>query len=257
MESAELLNKTYRITKLEKHVSSGYMIRTNDGDNIKTYNTEESNKSEFSNLDNDRKKQFVAIPITFQYVTEGDMKIFEKKIEGKLFSYHIQYVDKEKLLPAKISTPLDRLHCFVKSYLHNVSAKQEEKLFMDLPKKWETHGDLIMFPDSSFTCKFWDNLPNHFWTCVADIFSVQRIALKSIIRKDIFRTPNVTLRLGTHGWVEHIDNGIKYTYDITKNMFSKGNITEKLRISSFDCRNEVVVDLFAGKYGNDLGRGEV
>jgi hypothetical protein len=29
-------------------------------------------------------------------------------------------------------------------------------------------------------------------------------------------------------------------------MFSWGNITEKLRIASFDCSNEVVVDLFAG-----------
>lgn len=29
-------------------------------------------------------------------------------------------------------------------------------------------------------------------------------------------------------------------------MFSIGNITEKLRIARFDCRNEIVVDLFAG-----------
>lgn len=29
-------------------------------------------------------------------------------------------------------------------------------------------------------------------------------------------------------------------------MFSIGNITEKLRIAKFDCRNEVVIDLFAG-----------
>ena len=29
-------------------------------------------------------------------------------------------------------------------------------------------------------------------------------------------------------------------------MFSAGNITEKLRIASFDCRGEVIVDLYAG-----------
>ena len=29
-------------------------------------------------------------------------------------------------------------------------------------------------------------------------------------------------------------------------MFSAGNITEKLRVASFDCRGEVVVDLYAG-----------
>jgi tRNA wybutosine-synthesizing protein 2 len=30
-------------------------------------------------------------------------------------------------------------------------------------------------------------------------------------------------------------------------MFSKGNITEKLRIAAFDCYNETVVDMYAGK----------
>jgi len=30
-------------------------------------------------------------------------------------------------------------------------------------------------------------------------------------------------------------------------MFSAGNITEKLRVASFDCRREVVVDLYAGR----------
>jgi len=29
-------------------------------------------------------------------------------------------------------------------------------------------------------------------------------------------------------------------------MFSTGNITEKLRIATFDCHQEVVVDLYAG-----------
>ena len=42
------------------------------------------------------------------------------------------------------------------------------------------------------------------------------------------------------------NNVIRYTYDITKCMFSWGNITEKLRIAEFDCSNETVVDLFAG-----------
>jgi tRNA wybutosine-synthesizing protein 2 len=43
----------------------------------------------------------------------------------------------------------------------------------------------------------------------------------------------------------YIEN-CRYSYDCTKCMFSWGNITEKLRIASFDCTNEIVVDLFAG-----------
>lgn len=87
---------------------------------------------------------------------------------------------------------------------------------------------------------------------------------------DGMRTPSVTLLLGQHGWVEHVDNGIRwaaaagygwcgegtaltirvgssrYTFDVTKCMFSTGNITEKLRVASLPCSGEVVVDLYAG-----------
>lgn len=39
----------------------------------------------------------------------------------------------------------------------------------------------------------------------------------------------------------------RYEFDVTKCMFSAGNITEKLRVSKFDCRGETVVDLYAGE----------
>lgn len=38
----------------------------------------------------------------------------------------------------------------------------------------------------------------------------------------------------------------RYEFDVTKSMFSAGNITEKLRVAGFDCRGETVVDLYAG-----------
>lgn len=39
----------------------------------------------------------------------------------------------------------------------------------------------------------------------------------------------------------------RYEFDVTKCMFSSGNITEKLRVAGFDCRGETVVDLYAGE----------
>ena len=39
---------------------------------------------------------------------------------------------------------------------------------------------------------------------------------------------------------------LRYTWDVTKCMFSTGNISEKLRIASLDCSEETVVDLYAG-----------
>lgn len=44
----------------------------------------------------------------------------------------------------------------------------------------------------------------------------------------------------------------RYTFDVTKCMFSPGNITEKLRVASLPCSGEVLVDLYAGN--GDGGR---
>ncbi|KAK6298374.1 hypothetical protein J4Q44_G00314290 [Coregonus suidteri] len=38
----------------------------------------------------------------------------------------------------------------------------------------------------------------------------------------------------------------RYEFDVTRCMFSAGNITEKLRVASFNCSGETVVDLYAG-----------
>lgn len=48
----------------------------------------------------------------------------------------------------------------------------------------------------------------------------------------------------------------RYTFDVTKCMFSPGNITEKLRVASLPCSGEVVVDLYAGN-GDGGGAGQV
>lgn len=52
--------------------------------------------------------------------------------------------------------------------------------------------------------------------------------------------------MGEDGLVEHQENGIIYSFDATKCMFSFGNFSEKLRMARLDCQDEVVVDLFAG-----------
>lgn len=38
----------------------------------------------------------------------------------------------------------------------------------------------------------------------------------------------------------------RYCFDVTKTMFSSGNITEKMRVAKFDCTGQTVVDLYAG-----------
>ncbi|KAF3330074.1 MET-10+related protein-like protein [Carex littledalei] len=60
------------------------------------------------------------------------------------------------------------------------------------------------------------------------------------------RDSGLELLLGSDGWVTHHENGISYSLDATKCMFSWGNRSEKLRMGALDCTNEVIVDLFAG-----------
>ncbi|XP_038052682.1 tRNA wybutosine-synthesizing protein 2 homolog [Patiria miniata] len=115
----------------------------------------------------------------------------------------------------------------------------------EIPAVWEKHEDLVLLPQLSFRSSVWQRCLN-LWPLVARALGGQRLARKGRIKQDEFRSPRVELLLGNDGWVEHRDNGIRYTYDVTHCMFSVGNITEKMRVAHFDCRGETVVDLYAG-----------
>lgn len=115
----------------------------------------------------------------------------------------------------------------------------------DLPKKWKISQNLLILPSNCFTLNEWKTNDN-LWKIIADCFKVTRIGKENRVLTDGFRTPNLNLLYGNDPIVTINNNGVKYSYDITKCMFSWGNITEKLRIASFDCSNETVIDLFAG-----------
>ncbi|XP_022235441.1 tRNA wybutosine-synthesizing protein 2 homolog isoform X2 [Limulus polyphemus] len=119
-------------------------------------------------------------------------------------------------------------------------------LLASIPKHWERHDDMVLLPSSCFTEPVWQTCVPEVWNVVAETLRCRRLAKKNRIQKNDFRTPNVELLKGENGWVVHKDNGIKYTYDVRKCMFSAGNISEKLRVAKFHCSGETVVDLYAG-----------
>ncbi|NWI88060.1 TYW2 protein, partial [Pitta sordida] len=121
-----------------------------------------------------------------------------------------------------------------------------EELEQDVPHAWQRHGDLVLLSEDSFKAAPWERLGPVLWDTVASVLGAQRVARRGRVLPDGMRTPSVTLLLGQDGWVEHVDNGIRYTFDVTKCMFSPGNITEKLRVASLPCAGEVLVDLYAG-----------
>src|SRR6218665_824529 len=108
------------------------------------------------------------------------------------------------------------------------------------------YGNLVMLNESSLqklNIVNFDELDNE--DKIQELkkrFRCDRIAVHSSIADDDFRTPQVKI-LGSESndaWVFHVDNGIRYTFDVTRNMFSKGNIKEKIRLSKLDCRDEIV-----------------
>ena len=61
-----------------------------------------------------------------------------------------------------------------------------------------------------------------------------------------FREPVMERLYGPGGDITHPENGIWYTFDPERIMFSPGNHKERIRMASIDMSGETVVDMFAG-----------
>eukprot|EP00795_Rhopilema_esculentum_P012873 gene12873-3622_t len=120
------------------------------------------------------------------------------------------------------------------------------QLLKDLPCEWQIHGDMLLLPKDCLQLAIWDKVIPELWCIFCKVLKIKRIAKHCIISDNEFRSSKIQMLYGEDGWITRKENSIQYMYDITKCMFSDGNITEKMRIAKFDCQNEVVVDLFAG-----------
>lgn len=169
-----------------------------------------------------------------------DTHNLESILNGVVEKYSISSSD---LVQVSKSTPADELFKSAKNALQTTNDWSED-LINDIPKHWEKHDDLILFPINAFKHPKWKTCH---WTEIAKTLNVKRLAKKSVITNDDFRTPNVEMLLGGDNvWATRKENNILYTWNITKSMFSVGNITEKQRIGKFNCKGQIIVDLFAG-----------
>lgn len=66
--------------------------------------------------------------------------------------------------------------------------------------------------------------------------------------KGKFRQPEIIEYLAgeDNPIVEHTEHGIRYIFDITKIMFSKGNLNERKHLATLVKDGEIIVDMFAG-----------
>lgn len=61
-----------------------------------------------------------------------------------------------------------------------------------------------------------------------------------------FREPKIKILVGNDTTTIHKEHGILYSIDVSKLMFSKGNLYERNRIIKMVKENEVIVDMFSG-----------
>ncbi|KAG8385740.1 hypothetical protein BUALT_Bualt03G0076600 [Buddleja alternifolia] len=120
------------------------------------------------------------------------------------------------------------------------------ELLEQLPSRWERLGDIAVLPISSFKDQVWDSIGGELWPLVAQSLGTQRLARQGRIAQTGTRDSKLEILVGDNGWVDHRENGILYSFDTTKCMFSWGNLSEKLRMAHLECKDLVVVDLFAG-----------
>ena len=128
-----------------------------------------------------------------------------------------------------------------------------------LPRRWEKLGDVVLLSPTGFfeegteAAAALGQLPAEhraaLWAALAASIGAERLGVQSRIEGSLHRKSTARLlwpKEGADGWTLHRENGIVYGFDVTKNMFSSGNGTEKARVAKFACAGETVVDLYAG-----------
>ncbi|XP_053129871.1 tRNA wybutosine-synthesizing protein 2 homolog isoform X2 [Hemicordylus capensis] len=188
----------------------------------------------------------VALPVLGQSLTEQHLQQLKENITSGRTCALTWMQNPIPSKAAQVQFPIQKLRDELRCLVLTCGAAWSEELESDLPRSWQRHGDLVLLSEESFRAALWGEMGPKLWELVAGALGAQRLARRGRILSDSFRSPTVTLLLGQDGWVEHVDNGIRYTFDVTRCMLSPGNITEKLRIASLQCSGEVVVDLYAG-----------
>lgn len=120
----------------------------------------------------------------------------------------------------------------------------DDEMQRDLPKKWEKHGDMIVFPQNTFTHINWRYIGRELWAVVAQSLNVARVGRKRQIDDD--RTAHVDLLFGADAWVDYVDErGIKFCYNATVRVFDNSKKAEMKRISKWACQGQTIVDMYA------------
>ena len=143
-------------------------------------------------------------------------------------------------------------HAKLKKALAALAAKEGIDLGgSEVPlKRWEELGNLALCPGDWTEYPPWSLLPqSRVWQCIAESLGMERIAVKDEVDQGPMRQSHAVIVHPpgeTDGWVKSVQHGHSFEWDVTKVMFSRGNVNERKRMGSLQARGEIFVDLFCG-----------
>jgi len=157
-----------------------------------------------------------------------------------------------KVRAAKVSQ-YDHLRATLKAFADEYGATLSDDDMRSIPSRWERVGDCVLLPRGALQSSGMEALrsasivANSLDVAFCKVLAARLLGVQDEVADDGFRSSGVRLLVSDgNPWVLHVDNHIKYTFDVTRCMFSSGNITEKLRVAKWNLAGEVVVDLYAG-----------
>ena len=124
-----------------------------------------------------------------------------------------------------------------------ISGRVPSDLSLYLPKKWEKIGEVLIIKIPKELKKFSKDIAKIY----ADVLDCKTVLEDVGGISGEYRKPNVRFLYGNPNCETiHIENGVRFKLDVSKIMFSSGNMDERIRMATISNSKEVVVDLFAG-----------
>jgi tRNA wybutosine-synthesizing protein 2 len=146
-------------------------------------------------------------------------------------------VDLEELAPRdRLRTPLERVARDARE------AGWSEDEVAALPDRWERLGRLVLLRVPGSLSQREVDMAGLY----ARVLGVDAVLAEEGPVTGVERRPSVRLIWGEGTVTVHREHGVEYQFDASRQMFSKGNVGERLRMGRTVREGETVVDMFAG-----------
>lgn len=149
--------------------------------------------------------------------------------------------------------PHTKLASVMNNWIEENASSHGFDVSKNTPKKWEILGEVGLLSSDSFEPNFIRFLESvdesklmELWDGLSASISVAKLGLQQHIANDKVRSSQVKLLNSDDGWTTFLDKGVKFTFDVTKVMFSSGNVTERHRIAEMNFTGQTIVDCYTG-----------